>query len=1064
MVRWIVGSSQKFRLLVLPVAALLLFIGLAQVRSMPADVLPEFTPPTVQIQTEALGLSAVEVEQLITVPLEQDLLNGVPWLDTIRSTSTPGLSQVDLVFLPGTEVIKARQVVAERLTQAVALPHVSKAPMMIDQLSSTSRVMIVGLSSTSVPLIDLSVLTRWQIKPRLQGLPGVANVSVWGQRERQLQVQVNPKDLTKQGVTLNQVVATTGNALWVSPLTFIEASTPGAGGFIETPGQRLTIQHVLPITTAADLAKVPVEGAAGKRLGDVAQVVEDHQPLIGDGQIQDKPALLLVVEKAPGADTLQVTTEIEEALEALKPGLSGVTIDTTVYRPATYIESGINNVAIALLAGLVLVVVLLGLLFLDWRTALISLVALPLSATAAVGVLNLHGDGLNVMVIAGVVAALGVLIDDIVVDADILARRLRAPREAGDDRSTPAVLVEAIAHARSPVMYATLILLVAAAPLLLLSGVAGLFTRSMAMSYALAIVASLLVALIVTPALALTLFARVPRREEPSPVVEWLRRGHSALVGRAIRWPYLLTVCAAVLVAAGAGLLTQLSGTLLPRLEDRNVLISWTGPPGTSQAETMRVTALAGSQLRALPEISNVGVHIGRAVTSDQISAVSAAQLWVTIKPDADYDATTKKIQTVVEGYPGFDHRVMNYPERRISQLQTGADTDITVRLYGKDLDGLYTKAAEIQTLLGQVTGVVAPTVDLPPVQPTIEIEANLAAAERYGLKPGDVRRAAAIMLSGLVAGSLFEDQKVFDVVVLGVPAVRDNLTTIQNLQIDTPSGGHVLLKDVADVRIRSAAAVIEHDAVSRRIDVRANVSGRGAGVVAAEIREKLASVSFPAEYHAEVLNWNADRATNRLRSWALVAAATLGVLLLLQAAFGRWRLALVLLLLLLLAPVGGVVAARFGGPVSLGSLLGLLAVWALALRNGVQLIAHYQRLEHDGEEFGPALVMRGTRERFGPILKSALATAAAVAPMVALGDVAGLELIHPMAIVFLGGLVTSTLANLFVLPALYLQFGAVDDRSTDDRTTGLTDQSGSERDLEPDGVHGELTTARSPG
>ncbi|HET7073019.1 MAG TPA: efflux RND transporter permease subunit, partial [Mycobacterium sp.] len=341
MMRWIVGSSLRFRLLVLPVAAALTAIGVAQLRAAPVDVLPEFSPPTVQVQTEALGLSAVEVEQFITVPLEQDLLNGVPWLSTIRSQSVAGLSQVDLVFEPGTDVIKARQVVGERLTQAVALPHVSKAPVMIDPVSSTSRVMVIGLSSPDISLIDMSVLARWQIKPRLQGLPGVANVAIWGQRERQLQVQVDPKRLAAAGVTLNQVVATTGNALWVSPLTFIEASTPGTGGFIETPTQRLTIQHVLPITTAKDLAQVPVEDVAGVplRLGDVADVVEDHQPLIGDAVVDDGPGLMLVVEKAPGANTLEVTREVEDALQALRPGLGGIKIDTSVYRPATYIES-----------------------------------------------------------------------------------------------------------------------------------------------------------------------------------------------------------------------------------------------------------------------------------------------------------------------------------------------------------------------------------------------------------------------------------------------------------------------------------------------------------------------------------------------------------------------------------------------------------------------------------------------------------------------------------------------------------------------------------------------------
>src|SRR3954454_4451056 len=313
MMRWLIGSSLKFRILVIPIAAALMVIGFVQIRKAPADVLPEFTPPTVQVQTEALGLSAAEVEQLVTVPLEQDLLNGVPWLDQIRSESIPSLSSIDLVFEPGTDVYRARQMVQERMTQAHALPHVSKPPVMVQPVSSTNRVSMVGLSSKDVSLIDMSVLARWRIKPRLMGVPGVANVSIFGQRERQLQVLVDPDKLAQNGVTLSQIITTSGNALWVSPLTFVEASTPGTGGFIDTPNQRLSIQHILPIRTGSDLAQVRVEDTAADkplRLGDVATVVEDHQPLIGDAVVNDGQGLVLVVEKLPGANTLEVTRGI----------------------------------------------------------------------------------------------------------------------------------------------------------------------------------------------------------------------------------------------------------------------------------------------------------------------------------------------------------------------------------------------------------------------------------------------------------------------------------------------------------------------------------------------------------------------------------------------------------------------------------------------------------------------------------------------------------------------------------------------------------------------------------
>ncbi|HLE30461.1 MAG TPA: efflux RND transporter permease subunit, partial [Anaerolineales bacterium] len=361
----------NFRYLVVVLAAVLMVVGVSQIGAMPVDVLPELSPPYVEIQTEALGLSAEEVEQMITVPMEQDLLAGVAWADVIRSESVPGLSSVLVVFEPGTDLFRARQMVAERIAQsAVGLPHVSKPPTMIQPLSSASRFMIVGLSSKELSLIEMSVLARWTIAPRLMGVPGVAHVAIWGNRDRQLQVQVNPEDLRTQGVTLEQVVETTGNALWVSSLTFLEASSPGAGGFIDTPNQRLGVWHVLPIKSPEDLAQVPIKGTAW-RLGDVASVVEDHQPLIGDALVNDNPNLLLVVEKLPGTNTLDVTRGVEEALAALRPGFSSIEFDATLFRPATFIEMAIANLTRTLVIGAVLAVLVLGAFLYGWRTALI---------------------------------------------------------------------------------------------------------------------------------------------------------------------------------------------------------------------------------------------------------------------------------------------------------------------------------------------------------------------------------------------------------------------------------------------------------------------------------------------------------------------------------------------------------------------------------------------------------------------------------------------------------------------------------------------------------------------
>ena len=540
MIRSIVGWSLKSPGVVVVVAVALLVFGAIQLRDMPVDVLPEFAPPTVEVQTEALGLSVAEVEQLITVPLEQDLLNGVAWLDTIRSESTPGLSRVELIFEPGTDLLRARQVVQERLTEAHALPQVSKPPQMLQPLSSTSRVMMIGLSSKQFSPIELSVLARWTIRPRLMGVPGVANVAIWGQRERQLQVQAVPERLREHGVSLNQVVETTGNALWVSPLTFLEASTPGTGGFIDTPNQRLGIRHVLPIVTPDDLAKVTIdeakpEGGRALRLGDVAKVVEDHQPLIGDAVLGEGPGLLLVIEKFPDANTVEVTHGVDEALEALAPGLSGVQIDASLFRPANFIETAVGNLTIAMLLGALVLLLVFGVFLFEWRSALLSVASILLSVLAALTVLWLREATLNAIVLTGLVMALGALVDDAIVDVENIARRLRRHRRDSGDASTAKVVFDASLEVRSPIAYATLIMLVAVLPVFFMRGLTGAFLPPMALSYMLAVLASMLVALTVTPVLSLLLLSRAPLERREPPLARWLQAGYERALTLVVR-------------------------------------------------------------------------------------------------------------------------------------------------------------------------------------------------------------------------------------------------------------------------------------------------------------------------------------------------------------------------------------------------------------------------------------------------------------------------------------------------------------------------------------------------
>ncbi len=1039
MTRWIVGTSLKLRLLVVGIATAMMFFGIKQLRDMPVDVLPEFSPPHVEIQTEALGLSAEEVEQLITVPMEQDLLNGVAWLQVIRSKSVPGLSSIVLIFEPGTDLIRARQMVAERLAQAFALPHVSKPPVMIQPLSSTSRFIIIGLSSKDLSLIQMSVLARWTIKPRLLGVPGVANVAIWGQRHRQLQVQVDPERLRANSVSLLQVLETTGNALWVSSLSFVEASTPGTGGFIDTPNQRLGIRHISPIVTPDDLAQVPISEKKKRdgtplHLSDVANVVEDHQPLIGDAVINDGPSLLLVVEKFPGSNTLEVTRGVEAAIAALRPGLPGMELDSSIFRTADFIQMAIGNLTTTLLISGVLVALVLLAFLSNWRSGLISLAAILMSLLAAGLVLYVRGATINTMILAGFVIAVGVVVDDAIIDVENMVRRLRQHRQEGSTKSTASIILEASLEVRSAIVFATLIIVLAVLPIFFMEGLSGAFLQPLALSYGLAVLASMLVALTVTPALCLMLLANAPIASHEPPLVRWFQRGYDRVLARSLQRPRLALVTLAGVVLIGLAVLPFLRQSLLPSFKDPNLLIHLNGAPGTSQPEMSRIATLVGRELRSIQGVRNVGAHIGRAELGDQVVGINSAELWASLDHAVDYDKTVAAIRHVVHGYPGLHREVQTYLNERSSEVVAGAGDPIVVRLYGEESQVLRSKAEEVRKALSEIDGIVDSHVKTPVQEPGLEVEVDLAAAQRYGIKPGDVRRAAATLLSGIQVGSLFEEQKVFDVVVWSTPETRRSLTNIRELQVDTPGGGHVRLGDVAQVRVVSTPNVIQRESVSRYMDVAANVRGRDPGSVAGDVERRLKQVQFPLEYHAEMLGEFAARQASQKRLLGLAAAALIGIFFLLQAACGSWRLATVVFLASPSAFVGGVlVAFASGRTISLGAIIGLFTLLGIAARNGITLIRHYHHLEQrEGESFSLELVRRGTRERFAPILTTALTTALALLPFALLSNIAGLEIVHPMAVVILGGLVTSTLLSLFGVPAMYLLFGAARERDLD--------------------------------
>ncbi len=820
--RGIIGVSLKFQFLIITIAVVIIAFGITQLAKMPVDVLPEFSPPYVEVQTEALGLSAKEMEQMITMPMEQDLLAGVAWLDVIQSETVPGLSSVLIYFEPGTDLYKARQMVAERLAQsAVGLPNVSKPPTMIQPHSSTSRFMIVGLSSEELSLIEMSVLARWTIAPRLMGVPGVASVAIWGQRDRQLQVLVDPERLLEQDISLEQVIETTGNALWVSPLSYLEASSPGTGGFIDTPNQRLVLWHVLPISSPDELAQVPIEGTDGKTLGDVVEVVEDHQPLIGDAVVKDKPNLLLVIEKLPETNILEVTQGLESALAALQPGLPGMDFDATLFRPATYIEMAISNLTQTLVIAAVLLVVILGVFLYSWRTTLISVMVIFLSLMSTLVVLYLRGSTVNVMVLAGLVIALGIIVDDGVVDIEHIVQRLRKNHQEGSPKSAESVILEASAQIRRAIFFATLIILLTLLPVFFMEGVSGSLLQPMAISYAIAVFAGMVVALTLTPALSLFLLSNTRSGEREFPLIPVLQRGYEWFLEKIIIRPSLAG--AAVMILAVIALIFVpfiKQDQLLPLFHESYLTIQVESTPATSQPEMNRIISRISSELRTIPGIQNVGSHIGRAVFGDQVVGINSAELWVTLDPEADDYEVASSVQEVMDGYPGLSSTVGTYLQQILEQSQPDSTEGITLRVFGEDLEILKQEAEKLEKNIVGINGINDLSIAVPTEEPTLQIEVDLDVAQNYGISPGDVRRTAATLISGLQVGSLFEEQKVFDVIVWGIPEIRDSLTKIKDLLIQTPDGGTVRLGEVADVRIVASPMVIRREAVSPYLDI----------------------------------------------------------------------------------------------------------------------------------------------------------------------------------------------------------------------------------------------------
>jgi CzcA family heavy metal efflux pump len=1017
MFKRIITFAVEARVVVLALALLLVIVGAQKVAQAPLDVFPEFAPPKIEIQTEAQGLSTEEVETLISMPLEY-ALNGMPHMTAIRSKSVLGLSSVVLLLEPDSNLKEARQFVQERLAMVTpTLPVLAKPPVMLQSLSSLSRVMKIGLSATTMSQMEMTQLALWTMRPKLMSIPGVANVAIWGQKDKQLQVLIDPDRLRSAKVTVEQVARATSEAMALD-----------SGGFLDTPNQRLAVRYQVNKVDPARLSEAIIDyrQATPVKLSDVAQVQVGSPPMIGNAIINGHEGLLLIVEKQLGANTLDVTRRVEAAIAEMSPALEGMQVDTHIFRPATFIERAIDNLSNAMLIGCLLVTIILFAFMRDRRAALISLTAIPLSLLTAVLVLTGFGVGLNTMVIAGLVIALGEVVDDAIIDVENIARRLKLNALLESPLSRLKVVVDASLEVRSAVVFATLIVIIIFLPVLALTGIAGAFFKPLALAYIAAIAASLVVAMLVTPALAYFLLKDDNAVYDDTRLAAWLQVRYYRWLGKIVPYPKkAMIIIALSLASAGLGSLF-LNQEFLPAFKETDFLMHFVERPGTSLEQMSLMTLRANKDLMAVAGVRNFGSHIGRAEVADEVVGPNFTELWISLDENVNYEKALGQIQKVMDGYAGIFTDVQTYLKERSKEVLTGTSASIVVRLFGPDLEVLRDKAHDIETNMASIDGIADLKVESQTLMPQMEIRLKEQALAQYGLTAGQVRRITTTLLKGLKVGEIYEKQRRIDVMVWSTQQNRVDLAAIRHLALDTALGQQVRLKDVADIQVMPMPNEIKREAASRRIDITANVKGRSLSEVAQQVESKVRAMQFAQGYYPVLLGEYQTQKEASFRLFGFGILALFGIFLVLYSDFKSMRLSLMAFATLPFALVGSVIAVfASGGTMSLGSVVGLVTVIGIAARNGIMLLSHYKHLEQsEGMAFGLELVMRGAQERLLPILMTALATGLALLPLIISGNKPGHEIEYPLAIVIFGGLITSTILNLLLLPSLYLAFG----------------------------------------
>lgn len=1027
MLNGIVRFSLRFRGIVIALACALLGYGIFSLFHASYDAFPDFAPPEVSVQTEAPGLSPEQVEVLVTQPIENSI-NGATGIGSLRSSSIQGLSDITVVFRGGTDIYRDRQLVAERLSAVASeLPTGVQPPLMTPLTSSTAWVMEVDFTSDKQSLMDLRTVADWTIKPHILAVPGVAGVEINGGDVRQLQFQFDPQKLLQYGVSVEDVIAAARQATGVR-----------GGGFIETANQRIVLQTEAPSATPAQLAGTVLvhHNGANVTLGDVARVREAPAPRIGAASVAGKRGVSMIVDAAYGANTLDVTEGIDKALDELQPGLEaqGVAIHRDVLRAADFITVALHNVRDSLVIGGILVVVVLFLFLFNLRTAAISCTAIPLSLLAAVIALNKMGLSLNTMTLGGLSIAIGEVVDDAVIDVENIYRRLRENRLAQHPRPPFEVVFDASIEVRSAVVYATFAVILVFFPVLNMSGLAGNLFGPLGVAYIWAILASLIVALTVTPALSLILLGgrRLPPQEPP--VVHWLKRKYEALLLRVERAPRVLVPAAVgLIVVAGIGALFFLTSSFLPDLREGNITVHMTAVPGTSLEESLRLGDRLTQALSQVPFVRSVAQRVGRAELGTDTMGTHQSEIDVNLQAlkGTQVQASQDQIRGILAEVPGAVLTSNSFLTERINETLSGYGAAVAVDVFGNDLDQMDRAAAQIARILAAIPGGAEVQLQSPPGMPEILVRLRKDGIARWGFDPLSVLDVVRTAYGSEIVGQTYEGNRVFDVSVLLASTEKPQISELGELPLRNPDGKFVALSELADLHESSGRYVVLHEGARRVQTITCNVRGRSVDSFVQEARNRISSMKFPAGTYVSFAGTAAAQAQSLHELIVNSLLAGLGIILLLSVVMGNARNLLLVLVNLPFASVGGVIAAGLtGGDLSLGSMVGFVTLFGITLRNSIMLISHYEHLvESEGMNWGFETALRGASERLAPILMTALVTGLGLLPLAIGSGDPGREVEGPMAIVILGGLVTSTLLNLLVLPALALRYGRFEPR-----------------------------------